>query len=97
MRHSIRCALVLVSLAGVSSGAAEKAKKPETAAKAEAPPEAKLIEGTRGATSAPSAAAASTAVTGVAGQPHVYYFGATGGGVWKTTNGGTTWAPITDG
>ena len=28
------------------------------------------------------------AVAGVAGQPNVYYFGATGGGVWKTTDGG---------
>src|SRR5262249_41175337 len=38
-----------------------------------------------------------TAVTGVAGQPRVFYFGATGGGVWKTTDAGTTWRPITDG
>src|SRR5690348_9670074 len=26
-----------------------------------------------------------------------YYFGATGGGLWKTTDGGTTWKPVTDG
>ena len=26
-----------------------------------------------------------------------YYFGATGGGLWKTTDGGTTWTPVTDG
>ena len=38
-----------------------------------------------------------TAVPGVAGQPHVYYMGATGGGVWKTDDGGITWDPITDG
>src|SRR4029077_9688516 len=38
-----------------------------------------------------------TAVAGVPGQPHVYYMGATGGGVWKTDDGGTTWGPITDG
>jgi photosystem II stability/assembly factor-like uncharacterized protein len=37
------------------------------------------------------------AVTGVPGQPYVYYFGGTGGGVFKTTNGGHTWEPITDG
>jgi len=36
------------------------------------------------------------AVAGVASQPNVYYFGATGGGVWKTTDGGTNWEPITD-
>jgi photosystem II stability/assembly factor-like uncharacterized protein len=38
-----------------------------------------------------------TAVAGVPGQPMVYYFGATGGGVWKTTDGGVNWEPITDG
>jgi photosystem II stability/assembly factor-like uncharacterized protein len=37
------------------------------------------------------------AVTGVAGQALVYYFGGTGGGVFKTTDGGHTWHPITDG
>ena len=26
-----------------------------------------------------------------------YYFGATGGGLWKTTDGGITWRPVTDG
>ncbi len=38
-----------------------------------------------------------TAVAGVASQPMVFYFGATGGGVWKTTDGGINWEPITDG
>src|SRR5213596_3960506 len=38
-----------------------------------------------------------TAVTGVASQPLVYYFGGTGGGVWKTTDGGINWEPISDG
>ncbi|MBL8175643.1 MAG: glycosyl hydrolase [Bryobacterales bacterium] len=37
-----------------------------------------------------------TAVTGVASQPDVYYFGGTGGGVWKTTDGGRLWLPVTD-
>ncbi len=38
-----------------------------------------------------------TAVAGVPGQPLVYYMGATGGGVWKTDDGGISWSPITDG
>ncbi|MDT0552057.1 VPS10 domain-containing protein [Urechidicola vernalis] len=39
----------------------------------------------------------SAAVTGVRGKPNLFYFGATGGGVWKTTNGGRTWENISDG
>src|SRR5829696_7098167 len=38
----------------------------------------------------------SAAVAGVPSQPFVYYFGATGGGVWKTTDGGVTWEPLGD-
>jgi photosystem II stability/assembly factor-like uncharacterized protein/DNA-binding FrmR family transcriptional regulator len=36
------------------------------------------------------------AVSGVIGDPHTYYFGATGGGVWKSTDGGLSWHPMTD-
>src|SRR5215467_3488517 len=39
----------------------------------------------------------STATVGVRTQPNVFYMGATGGGVWKTENSGSTWRPITDG
>jgi photosystem II stability/assembly factor-like uncharacterized protein len=39
----------------------------------------------------------SIAVSGVRGRPREAYFGATGGGLWKTTDGGATWAPVTDG
>jgi photosystem II stability/assembly factor-like uncharacterized protein len=33
------------------------------------------------------------AVAGVPGDPSTYYFGGTGGGVFKSTNGGLSWAP----
>ncbi len=39
----------------------------------------------------------SAASTGVAGDKFLAYFGATGGGVWKTNNGGQTWNNISDG
>src|SRR5215813_12339225 len=37
------------------------------------------------------------AVTGVPSEPDTYYFGATGGGVFKTTDSGRTWVPVSDG
>jgi len=39
----------------------------------------------------------STAVTGIAGQPDTFFMGATGGGVWKTTNAGQDWTNVSDG
>src|SRR5260370_36441875 len=39
----------------------------------------------------------SIAVAGSEARPNEYYMGATGGGLWKTTDGGTTWRPVTDG
>ena len=38
-----------------------------------------------------------TAVAGVRTEPGTFYMGATGGGVWKTTNAGILWEPVTDG
>ncbi|MGH9475901.1 MAG: WD40/YVTN/BNR-like repeat-containing protein [Terriglobales bacterium] len=37
-----------------------------------------------------------TAVTGVPSEPNTFYFGSTGGGVWKTTDAGATWVNISD-
>jgi photosystem II stability/assembly factor-like uncharacterized protein len=34
---------------------------------------------------------------GSAARPLEYYFGAVGGGLWKTTDGGQSWKPVTDG
>ena len=39
----------------------------------------------------------SAAVTGVPGKPDLFYFGGTGGGVWKTEDGGQTYENISDG
>ncbi|MAP55145.1 glycosyl hydrolase [Altibacter sp.] len=39
----------------------------------------------------------SAAVTGVPGKPNLFYFGATGGGIWETKDGGRHWKNISDG
>ncbi len=39
----------------------------------------------------------SAAVTGVPNKPNLFYFGSTGGGIWKTNDGGRTWENISDG
>jgi photosystem II stability/assembly factor-like uncharacterized protein len=38
-----------------------------------------------------------TAVTGVPSNPKLFYMGAAGGGVWRTTDSGGRWEPLTDG
>ena len=39
----------------------------------------------------------SIAVSGVKGRTREAYFGAVGGGLWKTVDGGLSWNPVTDG
>ena len=38
-----------------------------------------------------------TAYSGVRQQPHTFYFGGVGGGVWKTDDAGISWRPMSDG
>ena len=38
-----------------------------------------------------------TTVTGVDQEPHTFYFGSTGGGIWKTTDAGANWENVSDG
>jgi len=45
----------------------------------------------------PSRGGRVTSVTGIASQPSVFYMGATGGGVWKTTDYGQSWVNVSDG
>ena len=35
-------------------------------------------------------------IAGIPGDPYVYYAGAASGGVWKTTDGGLRWTPVSD-
>ncbi len=57
----------------------------------------KLYEALQWRNIGPDRGGRSTAVAGSSRRPLEYYFGATGGGLWKTTDGGQTWRPVTDG
>jgi photosystem II stability/assembly factor-like uncharacterized protein len=59
--------------------------------------DAQFFKGMRWRNIGPNRGGRSIASTGVVGRPNEYYFGATGGGLWKTTDGGETWNPVTDG
>src|SRR2546429_3410660 len=45
----------------------------------------------------PSRGGRVTTVTGVPSQPRTFYMGVASGGVFRTTDGGANWVPITDG
>jgi len=45
----------------------------------------------------PARGGRSLAIAGSASRKNEYYFGAVGGGLWKTTDGGLIWKPVTDG
>jgi hypothetical protein len=61
-----------------------------------AQPPASLFDGLRWRMIGPFRGGRSIAATGVPGDPNIFYFGAVGGGIWKTTNAGLTWSRIFD-
>src|SRR5688572_16719167 len=56
-----------------------------------------LFSGMRFRLVGPSRGGRVTAVTGVPSQPRTFYMGVASGGVFRTTDGGESWVPITDG
>ena len=56
-----------------------------------------LFQGLRYRLVGPSRGGRVTTVTGVPSQPRTFYMGVASGGVFRTTDGGATWTPITDG
>lgn len=56
----------------------------------------KLFDGLRWRLIGPFRGGRAVAATGIPGDPTTFYFGAVGGGIWKTTDGGMVWKPIFD-
>ncbi len=55
-----------------------------------------LFGGLRWRSIGPARGGRSIAAAGSTARPLEYYFGATGGGLWKTTDGGITWRAVSD-
>ena len=55
-----------------------------------------LYSGLRWRQVGPFRAGRISAVAGIPGDPATYYLGTPGGGIWKSTSGGTAWRPIFD-
>src|SRR5690349_5089890 len=70
------------------------ARAPEAAA---APLDSAILKTYKWRNIGPDRGGRSIAVSGVKGRPREAYFGAVGGGLWKTTDGGISWTPVTDG
>ncbi|HEY8227828.1 MAG TPA: hypothetical protein VIG25_21335 [Pyrinomonadaceae bacterium] len=92
-RSAILCLILSFGLTGTSAWAQTGQATPAQAPTKETDPFKSLEWRSIG----PYRGGRVTAVAGVASQPMVFYFGATGGGVWKSTDGGMNWEPISDG
>ena len=59
-------------------------------------PEEKVFKGMKYRLVGPFRGGRSLTAAGIPGDPTTYYFGATGGGVWKSTDGAMTWSSVFD-
>ena len=94
-RH--RTFLVCAALLAVSAAANFGARPYASQAPAAATGLEALLDAFKWRSIGPDRGGRSIAVSGVKGRPREAYFGAAGGGLWKTTDGGARWAPVTDG
>lgn len=88
--------VALILLAAPSADARAQAQRPSRAAMAPSA-ESKFFEGLRYRLVGPYQGGRVTPVTGVPSQPRTFYMGVASGGVFRTTDGGESWVPITDG
>src|SRR5882762_2989131 len=93
-RTRIACAALLIFTAGWRVGARPDLAQSQPAA---ATPEETFFSAFKWRSIGPDRGGRSIAVSGVKGRPKEAYFGAVGGGLWKTADGGMKWAPVTDG
>lgn len=91
-RLSLLAVGLLFGAGGAAFGQAEQAAPPPPAQGEEA-----YFTGLKWRNIGPNRGGRSISAAGSVARPNEYYFAATGGGLWKTSDGGTSWAPVTDG
>jgi len=87
-------AILVLLTSGIKLDAQRKSKK---ATPQKVTYDSKIYEGMHWRNIGPFRGGRSAAVTGVPGKPNLYYMGATGGGIWRTTDAGNSWENISDG
>ncbi|MBA2305085.1 MAG: glycosyl hydrolase [Acidobacteria bacterium] len=85
----------VIVAAALLPGSAQQASAPSASPQTTTPPSP--LETLEWRSVGPDRGGRSIAVSGVKGRPREAYFGAVGGGLWKTTDGGENWMPLTDG
>src|SRR4051812_34752026 len=95
MNRLLRLLCVAGFLVPVAYGATPA--KPPAKTIAPALPDASILKGMQWREVGPYRGGRADAVVGIPDQPNVYYFGSTGGGVWKTVDGGQSWKAVSDG
>jgi photosystem II stability/assembly factor-like uncharacterized protein len=92
----MRLFFILTFLVAFCSLAAQK-NKTAVAPTTSSPTLAASFENIKFRNIGPARGGRSTAVAGIPSQPNTFFMGATGGGVWRTDDGGTSWNNISDG
>ncbi len=98
-RCAIALGVLIVGMPVVAAAQGGRRPRPVTTANAmvSVPFDSLAFTGLRWREIGPFRGGRSVAAAGSVGQPDVYYMGTTGGGVFKTEDGGQSWFPTTDG
>jgi photosystem II stability/assembly factor-like uncharacterized protein len=86
----------VAGLLAITSTTSQLEPRTHAQAQASASVDPGLYSGMRWRSIGPNRGGRSIAVAGSDARPNEYYFGAVGGGVWKSTDYGVTWQPVTD-
>lgn len=89
--------LVLLIGCSLFAFALDAAPKKAAAPATSSAPDASVLKAMQWRLVGPFRGGRADAVEGIANEPLTYYFGSTGGGVWKTIDGGQTWKNVSDG